>query len=95
MVDAGGNALSVDPVSHTLSGQVRQADGRMTLLWDAAEVPGGTVRVTCSFEPAPAMECRRGAPMVYARIEVANESTCQLRAVQFPRLTLVPGPSPG
>jgi len=94
MVDADGNALSVDPVSRNLPGQVTQADGKMTMLWDAAEVPGGTVRVTCSFEPAPAMECRRGAPMVYARIEVANDSTCQLRAVQFPRFTMVPGPSP-
>lgn len=94
MVDAEGNELSVDPVSRNLDGRVEQADGKMTLTWNAAEVPGGTVRVICSFEPAPAEVCRRDAPMIFARIEVVNESTCRLRAVQFPRLTFVPGPSP-
>jgi hypothetical protein len=93
MVDAAGNAFTVDPVTCALGGQVSQADGKMTMLWDAAEVPGGTVRVTCTFEPAPAKISRRGAPIVLGNIEVANESDCQLRAVQFPRLTLVPGPS--
>ena len=94
MVDAEGNAFAVDPVSSDLGGQVSEADGKLTILWDAADIPGGTVQVTCNFEPAPAMQCRRDAPMVYARIEVANESDCQLRAVQFPRFTYVPGPSP-
>lgn len=93
MVDADGNDFTVDPVSHTLPGRATMADGALTLDWDAAQIPGGTVAVTCTFEPAPLTECRPGAPMVYARINVVNESDSQLRAVQFPRLTFVPGPS--
>ncbi|MGI5817791.1 MAG: DUF6259 domain-containing protein [Armatimonadota bacterium] len=93
MVDAAGDRFTVDPLSHTLPGRVTLADGTMTLAWDPAQIPGGTVTVTCTFEPAAPADCRRGAPMVYARIEVANESDSQLRAVQFPRLTFVPGPS--
>jgi hypothetical protein len=94
MVDADGNEFAVDPVSRTLDGEVGEADGTFTMVWDAAEIPGGTVKVSCTFEPAPTLQCRRGAPMVYARIEVDNESDSQLRAVQFPRFTYVPGPSP-
>lgn len=93
MVDADGNDFTVDPVSRNLDGTVAEADGAFTMVWDAAEIPGGTVKVTCTFEPAPTMQCRRDAPMIYARIEVANESDSQLRAVQFPRFTYVPGPS--
>jgi hypothetical protein len=93
MVDAGGNEFTVDPVSRNLSGQVNETSGALAMAWDAAEIPGGTVAVSCTFAPAPAMQCRRGTPMVYGRIEVANDSDSQLRAVQFPRFTFVPGPS--
>ena len=94
MVDADGNEFTVDPVSRDLPGQVSQADGALTLVWDAVDIPGGSVKVTCTFEPASTLECRRDAPMVYGRIEVVNDSDSQLRAVQFPRMTFVPGPSP-
>ncbi len=94
MVDPEGNELKVDPVSRDLGGQVHIADGKMTIVWDATGVPSGSVKVSCRFEPAPASECRRGFPLVYGRIEVTNESDCQLRAVQFPRMTFVAGPQP-
>jgi len=94
MVDPDGNELKVDPVSRELAGQAATADGKLSMVWDATEVPGGTVKVSCTFEPAPSGDCRRDHPLVYGRIAVTNESPCQLRAVQFPRLTFVPGPSP-
>jgi len=92
MVDAEGAELKVDPVSRNLGGQVDCTPEGMTMVWDATEVRGGTVKVVCRFEPAPAELCRPGFPMVFGRIEVTNESDCQLRAVQFPRFTFVPGP---
>ncbi|MGD9494818.1 MAG: DUF6259 domain-containing protein [Armatimonadota bacterium] len=94
MIDATGAEFRVDPLSRSVGGQVRIADDAMTMVWQAVEVPGGTVKVACSFGAAPASDCRRGFPVVYGRIEVKNESTCQLRAVQFPRLALVPEPEP-
>src|SRR6056297_2375995 len=48
MVDAGGNDFKVDPVSRNLAGQTSEADGAFTMVWDAAEIPGGTVKVTCT-----------------------------------------------
>ena len=94
MVDPAGAEFKVDPVSRSLGGQVQMADGAMTMVWEATEVAGGTVKVTCRFEPALAEVCRPGYPLVLGRIEVVNESDCQLRAVQFPRFTFVPGPQP-
>lgn len=94
MVDTAGAQFKVDPVSRTLGGQVGITAAGMTMDWDAVEVPGGTVKVVCRFEPAPAEVCRPGFPMLLGRIEVTNESPCQLRAVQFPRFTFVPGPEP-
>ncbi len=93
MVDADGNEFTLDPVSRNLAGQVNETSGAFAMAWDAAEIPGGTVKVSCAFAPAPTMQCRRDAPMIYARIQVANESDSQLRAVQFPRFQFVPGPS--
>ncbi len=94
MVDAEGNEFTVDPVSRNLAGEANETSGAFAMAWNAVEIPGGTVTVSCAFAPAPAMQCRRGAPMIYARIQVDNDSDSQLRAVQFPRMTFVPGPSP-
>ena len=94
MVDVEGTEFKVDPVSRSLSGQVELTPAGMIMVWDATEVPGGTVKVICRFEPAPTEVCHRGFPLVFGYIEVANESPCQLRAVQFPRFTFVPGPKP-
>lgn len=95
MVDVEGTEFKADPVSRSLGGQVELTPAGMIMVWDATEVPGGTVKVICRFEPAPTEVCRRGFPLVFGYIEVANESPCQLRAVQFPRFTFVPGPKPG
>ncbi|MEA3401352.1 MAG: DUF6259 domain-containing protein [Armatimonadota bacterium] len=93
MVDPEGKELSIDPVSRELGGQVERQGDSLLMVWEATEVPGGSVKVACRFAPAPAADCRPGSPLVYGLIEVVNESACQLRAVQFPRLTFVPGPS--
>ncbi len=91
MVAPAGNEVKVDPVSAKLGGRVELAQGaeaRLTITWDAVEVPTGTVKVSCTFEPDPQQ------PLIYGNITVDNNSDCQLREVQFPRMTLVPNPEP-
>jgi len=88
MVDTEGNELKLDPVAKNLGGNVDLADKKLTMVWDSAEVPGGTVKVSCTFEPDPEQ------PLIYGNITVDNNSACQLREVQFPRMTLVPNPEP-
>ncbi|GAH62973.1 unnamed protein product, partial [marine sediment metagenome] len=88
MIDPEGNELKLDPVTKNLGGNVALADKKLTMVWDSAEVPGGTVKVSCSFEPDAEQ------PLIYGNIAVDNNSDCQLREVQFPRMTLVPNPEP-
>jgi len=86
--DAEGNDLEIDPVSSELGGTCEVTDGKLTMVWDAVEIPSGTARVTCTFEPDAEQ------PIIYGNIVVDNASDCQLRAVQFPRLDLIEGPEP-
>ncbi len=88
MVDPGGNELKLDPFTRKLGGNVDLTDEKLTMVWDSTEVPGGTVKVSCSFERDPEQ------PLIYGNIAVDNNSDCQLREVQFPRMTLVPNPEP-
>ena len=102
MVDPAGAELHVDPVTRSLAGHVDRAEGKLTMVWDATEVPGGTVKVSCSFEtPNRAIADQVGLspaamkePLLLGNIAVANESACQLREVQFPRMTFVAAPGP-
>ncbi len=97
-----GVEVRLDPVSANLGGHVDVTADRLTMVWDAAEVPGGTVKVSCTFEAATdalADQCKltraaRKYPLLYGNISVANESGCDLREVQFPRLTLLAAPGP-
>ncbi len=97
-----GAEVRLDPVSANLAGNVDMTADRLTMVWDAAEVPGGTVKVSCTFEGATdalAEQCKltraaRKYPLVYGNISVSNTSDCALTEVQFPRLTLVAAPGP-
>ena len=97
-----GVEVRLDPVSANLGGHVEVTADRLTMVWDAAVVPGGTVKVSCTFEAATdalADQCKltraaRKYPLLYGNILVANESGCDLREVQFPRMTFIAAPGP-
>ncbi len=97
-----GTEVRVDPVTAKLGGNVDVTADRLTMVWNAVEVPGGTVKVSCTFETATdalADQCKltraaRKYPLVYGNISVTNTSDCALTEVQFPRMTLVAAPGP-
>jgi len=101
MTDPDGNEFKIDPVTLGLGGNVDATAEKLTMVWDATEVAGGTVKVSCTFETATdaiADECKltraaRKMPVLYGKINVANNSDCDIREVQFPRMTFVAGAS--
>ncbi|MCD6360190.1 MAG: hypothetical protein J7M38_04935 [Armatimonadetes bacterium] len=102
MTDPEGNELKVNPLERHLAGNADVTDGRLTMTWDAAEVPGGTVKVSCVFETpdGPLAEqaglsaAARKEPLLLGGISMVNESNCDLREVQFPRMTFIAAPGP-
>lgn len=102
MTDPAGATVQVDPLSRQLGGNVDVTAERLTIVWDATEVPGGIVKVSCVFEKpngpladlAALPTSARQQPILLGSITVANESACALREVQFPCLTFVATPAP-
>lgn len=88
LLTAGGEPVSLDPVTADLGGRAAFGDGEVTAIWDRADVPGGTIGVRCTWT------ADASRPLVYGHIEVDNDSPCRLREVQFTRLTLRPTPGP-
>ena len=80
MAGPDGTEVRVDPVTAKLGGNVDVTAERLTMVWGAVEVPGGTVKVSCTFETATAAladQCKltsaaRKHPVVYGNIAVAN-----------------------